>query len=40
MEIRLDKKWAEVFCDQKDAPDDAALEKAANDAGFDVDAID
>ena len=40
VEIRLDKKWAEVFCDQKDAPDDAALEKAANDAGVDVDAID
>lgn len=38
--VRLDKKWAEVFCDRANAPDDGALIKAVEAAGYEVVGID
>ncbi len=38
--VRLDKKWAEVFCDRANAPDDGALIKAVEAAGYEAVGID
>lgn len=40
VEVRLDKGWAEVFCDRAAAPDDAALTAAVEAADYHVTGID
>lgn len=40
VEVRLDKKWAEVFVGKDAAPQDAALTEAVEDAGYRVTRID
>lgn len=40
VDVRLEKGWAEVFCDREDAPEDAALKEAAASAGYQVTGID
>lgn len=40
VDARLDKNWAEVFCDRAHAPDDAALAAAVEAAGYTVMGID
>lgn len=38
--VRLDKKWAEVFCDRAAEPNDAALIEAVAAAGYEIVGID
>lgn len=40
VEVRLDKGWAEVFCDKNAAPDDGAITAAVELAGYHVTGID
>lgn len=40
VDVRLDRKWAEVFCDRADEPDDNALTEAVVCAGYQVTGID
>jgi len=40
VDVRLDKRWAEVFCDRNNPPADEALARAVEVAGFKFMAID
>lgn len=40
VDVRLEKKWAEIFCDRADAPEDEALIRAVTGAGYQVAGID
>ncbi len=40
VKVRLDKKWAEVYCDKNAAPDENALIQAAESCGYKVIGID
>ena len=40
VDVRLEKNWAEVFCDRANAPEDEALIQAVVSAGYQTVGID